>query len=206
MLLEYLQKNYKINEPIFVSDIDLPVTNTNLRQMFKVLCDSGKIYRYDTGIYYMKGVSRLKGGTSLSDGEVARYKYIARNNQVSGYYSGYTFANQLGLTMQVPYTLEIVSNQASANCREVHVKNQKIVLRKPRTKVTNDNYRILQLLDLLKDLEQYADGDLTEVSEQIAAYVQSLGIKRTEIDKYITLFPDRVYKYIYEMRLYDVFA
>ena len=34
MLLEYLQKNYKVNEPIFVSDIDLPVTDTNLRQMF----------------------------------------------------------------------------------------------------------------------------------------------------------------------------
>lgn len=51
MLLEYLQKNYKVNEPIFVSDINLQVTDTNLRQMFKVLCDKGQIYRYDTGIY-----------------------------------------------------------------------------------------------------------------------------------------------------------
>lgn len=204
MLLEYLQRNYKVNEPIFVSDIDLPVTSTNLRQMFKVLCDSGKIYRYDTGIYYMKGESRLRGGVSLSAGEVARYKYIARNNRVSGYYSGYTFANQLGLTTQVPYIIEIVSNQASANCREVSVKNQKIVLRKPRTEITNENYCILQLLDLLKDLKQYVDDDMLEAAEQIVAYVKSLGIKRKDIDKYIILFPDRVYKYIYEMRLYDV--
>lgn len=76
MLLEYLQKNYKVNEPIFVSDIDLPVTDTNLRQMFKVLCDSGQIYRYETGIYYMKGNTRLKGGVPLSASKVARYKYI----------------------------------------------------------------------------------------------------------------------------------
>lgn len=206
MLLEYLRKNYRVNEPIFVSDIDLPVTDTNLRQMFKVLCDNGKIYRYDTGIYYMKGASRLKGGVSLSAGEVARYKYISRNNRVNGYYSGYTFANQLGLTTQVPFTIEIVSNQASAKCREVSVKNQKIMLRKPRTEITNENYSVLQLLDLLKDLEQYVDDDMSAAAERIDAYIRKIGIRRAEVDEYISLFPDRVYKYIYETRLYNAFA
>lgn len=50
-LYEYLISNYKPNEPIFVSDIQLSVSDVNLRQMFKVLCDSGKIKRFDTGIY-----------------------------------------------------------------------------------------------------------------------------------------------------------
>lgn len=206
MLLEYLQANYKVNEPIFLCDIELPVTDTNLRQMFKVLCDNGKIMRYDTGIYYLKGTSRLKGGMDLSASEVARYKYISRNNQVNGYYSGYTFANQLGLTTQVPFTIEIVSNQASSKCREVKVKSQKIMLRKPRTEITKDNYRILQFLDLLKDFEQYVDGDMEQETARMCAYVKGLGMKRSEIDKYITFYPDRIYKYIYEMRLYDAFA
>lgn len=206
MLLEYLQKNYKVNEPIFVSDINLPITDTNLRQMFKVLCDSGKIYRFDTGIYYMKGASRLKGGVCLSASEVARYKYISRNNRVDGYYSGYTFANQLGLTTQVPYTIEIVSNQASAKCREVSVKDQKIMLRKPRTEINKDNCSVLQLLDLLKDLGQYVDDDMSAAAERIGAYIKEIGIRRAEVDKYIVLFPDRVYKYIYETRLYNAFA
>ena len=206
MLLDYLQKNYKVNEPIFISDIDLPVTDTNLRQMFKVLCDNGQIFRYDTGIYYMKGVSRLKSGISLSASEVARYKYISRNNQISGYYSGYTFANQLGLTTQVPYTIEIVSNQASAKCREISLKNQKIMLRKPRTEITKDNYNVLQLLDLLKDLEKYVDDDMSMAAQRISAYIREIGIRRTDIDEYIGLFPDRVYKYIYETRLYNAFA
>lgn len=205
MLLEYLQENYKENEPIFVADIELPVTNTNLRQMFKVLCDSGKIMRYDTGIYYLPGISRIKGGKTLSASEVARYKYISRNNQVNGYYSGYTFANQLGLTNQVPFTIEIVSNQASAKCREVNIKNQKIMLRKPRTEITEDNYKILQLLDFLKDFEQYADDDMERATARMWAYVKGLALKRTEVDKYIGIYPDRVYKNIYKMRLYDVF-
>lgn len=205
MLLEYLQENYKVNEPIFVSDIKLPVSNTNLRQMFKVLCDNGQIVRYDTGIYYLKGISRLKGGTSLSAGEVAKYKYIARNNQVNGYYSGYTFANQLGLTTQVPFIIEIVSNQASAKCREVSVKNQKIMLRKPRTQIDGENYRILQLLDLLKDLEMYAD-DIPDAVKRIGFYAKELGLRRNEIDKYIGFYPVRIYKNIYETRLYNAFA
>lgn len=206
MLLEYLQKNYKVNEPIFVSDIDLPVTDTNLRQMFKVLCDSGQIYRYETGIYYMKGNTRLKGGVSLSASKVARYKYIARKDQVNGYYSGYTFANLLGLTTQVPYTIEIVSNCASAKCREVSVKNQKIILRRPRTQINKENVHVLQLLDLLKDFEQYVDEDMAAATYIISSYIEKIGMKRSDVDEYITLFPDRVYKYIYEMRLYNVFA
>ena len=61
------------------------------------------------------------------------------------------------------------------------------MLRRPRTQINKENVDVLQLLDLLKDFEQYVDEDMV-------------------VDKYITLFPDRVYKYIYEMRLYNVFA
>lgn len=206
MLLEYLKENYKINEPIFVSDINLPVTDTNLRQMFKVLCDRGEIQRYDIGIYYMKGICRLKGGIGISASEVAKYKYIARNDRVTGYYTGYTFANQLGLTSQVPFTIEIVSNQASAKCREVSVRNQKIMLRSPRTEVTNENYSVLQLLDLLKDLGQYVDEDKEQAAELIFNYIKKIGVTRSNIDQYIGLFPERIYRNIYEMRLYNAFA
>jgi len=206
MLLDYLQKNYEVNEPIFVSDVKLPVSDNNLRQMFKVLCDSGKICRFDTGIYYMRGNSRLKGGITLSASEVARYKYISRKGQVNGYYSGYTFANILGLTTQVPYTLEIVSNGASANYREVYLKNQRIILRKPRIVISKDNASILQLLDLLKDLEQYVDDSMDDAAKVLISYIKENGIKRDDVDEYISQFPDRVYKYIYEMRLYHAFA
>lgn len=206
MLLEYLKQNYKTNEPIFVSDINLPVTDTNLRQMFKVLCDKGEIQRYDIGIYYLQGICRLKGGTGISASEVAKYKYISRNERVTGYYTGYTFANQLGLTSQVPFTIEIVSNQASAKCREVSVRNQKIILRSPRTEVTNENYSVLQLLDLLKDLGQYVDGDKEQATGLVFDYIKKIGVTRLKIDQYIGLFPERIYKNIYEMRLYNAFA
>lgn len=141
----------------------------------------------------------------MSADEVARYKYISRNNQINGYYSGYTFANQIGLTTQVPFTIEIVSNYSSAKYREISLKNQKIILRKPRTQITNENCNILQFLDLLKDLEMYAD-DISDAAKRLSAYAKELRLCRTEIDEYIGFFPERIYKNIYETRLYNVFA
>lgn len=206
MLYDYLIKNYKENEPIFVSDIDLPVTNTNLRQMFKNLCDEGKIRRFDKGVYYLPAKSRLKGVSSIAPDTVVQYKYVSRSGKVDGYYSGFTFANQMGVTTQVPYTLEIVSNAASANVRQVDVKGRKVVLRKPKTMVTAQNYRILQFLDLLKDIEVYADDTDEDVAARLAKYVKDENMKQADVDRYLPLYPDKVYKNLYEMRLYNAFA
>lgn len=206
MLYDYLTENYKVNEPIIESDIDLPVTDTNLRQMFKKLCDEGKIRRFDKGVYYLPTQSRLKGGCPLSSDMVAQYKYVARGGRVDGYYSGYTFANQMGLTTQVPYMLEIVSNAASAKVREVDVKGQRILLRKPKTTVTEQNYRILQFLDLLKDIELYADESNEKLADRLTAYIRQEAMRQSEVDAYLTLYPDRVYRNLYEMRLYNAFA
>ena len=156
-LYEYLISNYKPNEPIFVSDLQLSISDANLQQMFNLLCDSGKIKRFDIGIYYLPKESRLTGGVPLGADTVARYKYVSRNGRIDGYYSGYTFANQLGVITQVPYTLEIVSNNASAKVQEVNLQGRKVILRKAKIPVTKENYKILQFLDFLKDVELYMD-------------------------------------------------
>ena len=110
------------------------------------------------------------------------------------------------MTTQVPYTLEIVSNAASANVRQVDVKGRKVVLRKPKTMVTAQNYRILQFLDLLKDIEVYADDTDEDVAARLAKYVKDENMKQADVDRYLPLYPDKVYKNLYEMRLYNAFA
>jgi len=174
--------------------------------MFKVLCDSGKIKRYDNGIYYIPAASRLKGGTSIAPDIVVQYRYIARNGKTDGYYSGFTFANQLGLTVQVPYTLEIVTNNTSSKVREINLKGQRVVLRKPKTTVTDKNCHILQLLDLLKDIDLYADHKNEETAERITDYIRKEEISQESVDEYISLYPDKIYRNLYEMRLYNAFA
>ncbi len=206
MLYDYLKERYQPNEPIFMSDINLTVSATNLRQMFKKLCDEGRIKRYEAGVYYLPSSSRLKNGVTMAASTVARYKYVSRNGITQGYYSGFTFANQMGLTTQVPYTLEIVSNAATVAARPVEVGGQRIILRKPRAEVNADNCKTLQFLDLLKDIDQYADEAGPQVAAKLASYVKDENIRQSDVDQFLPLYPDRIYRHLYELRLYNAFA
>lgn len=206
MLYEFIKDNYTEGEPIFITDIELQgMSEVNLRQQFKVLTDSGRLMRYAQGIYYMQHDTILKGAATLSADTVAYYRYICRNNQVDGYYSGYTFANQLGLSMQVPVTTEIVSNNIAAKKRDIVIGNRTFIVRHSHIKVTNENNKVLQFLDLLKNLKQYAD-DNESVAERLVKHIRDCNITRADIDKYIFDYPDVTFRNFYEMRLDYVFA
>ena len=125
MLYDFLLQHYVAGEPIFISDIEIRgISDVNLRQQFKLLTDSKKLARYEYGIYYIPKKTRLNGGGAPSADTVAFYKYISRRDHVTGYYSGHTFANQLGLSTQVPRKVEIVSNNIAAKKREISIGRQ----------------------------------------------------------------------------------
>ena len=123
-----------------------------------------------------------------------------------GYYTGNTLANHLGISEHVPVKEEIVSNNMSAIVREVQVGKRTFIVRKAKVTVTESNYKVLQLLDLLKELDLYINDNLEYVREKLAAYVRNNNIKRADIDRYIEFFPMKTYKFIYVMRLDNVFA
>lgn len=144
---------------------------------------------------------------SISSNMVAEYKYITNGNEIYGYYSGYTFANQLGLCLQVPYKEEIVTNNTTAIAREVKVGNIPFYIRRAKVAVTKENRNVLQLLDLLKDVEEYTDYCCEEeVPDIIRRHIQRNKILRADVDKYIENFPLKTYKSIYDLKLYDIFA
>lgn len=198
MLYDYLIENYKAYEPIFTSHIDLGIPGNSLRPKLKGLVDAGKLCRYDAGIYYLPGKSKLKGLVPISASTVARCKYLSQRGKVRGYYAGFTFANQMGLSLQVPYVQEIVSNEASAKVREIEIKGQKFLLRKPRTVITEENYRVLQFLDFLVDFDKYMDGSVEDIPARLVQIIKDENITKKVIDAYISLHPTKVYKNLYE--------
>ena len=206
MLSEYLKKNYESGEPIFLQDIKIAgMSDASIRQKIKKLTDTGEVIRYEQGIYYIPKTSRVRGETTLAPDVVARYKYISRMGRIMGYYAGYTLANKMGISMQVPIKEEIVSNNMAAVVREVSVGNRVYVVRKAPVEVNKNNYIVLQLLELLKDIDEYSDNEQA-AREQIIDYIRRFQITREVVDQYIIYFPLRVYKSIYEMRLENVFA
>ena len=125
MLYEFLKDNYKEAEPIFFSDIVIKgITKSAVNQQLKKLCNEGKLQKYENGIYYLPKKSRLKTNVGVNADTVARYKYVSRGGKVDGFYSGNTFANQLGISTQVPNKVEIVSNNMAAKVREVPIETR----------------------------------------------------------------------------------
>ena len=60
-LYNYLLVNYKENEPILLAALSISgISPVNMRQQLKKLTDSGKLKRFDSGVYYLPKKSIFK--------------------------------------------------------------------------------------------------------------------------------------------------
>ncbi len=173
MLKEYLEKAYGYNEPIFISEIQLEgISDNALRQYFKRMVQSGDIIRFDTGVYYLPKASRILKKSYLDPMKVIIRKYIKNAGETYGYFSGATFANQIGLTTQMPTVLEIVTSRESTKGRIVTVGSQKVRLKRPSIEITSENAGLLQLLDIVSQANLYSEYPEQKTGEILKRYVE----------------------------------
>lgn len=199
MLFDYLVSHYEKGEPIFLTDIHIDkVSDDTIRYYFKKLTDNKCICRFDSGIYYLPDTNSAGRPSTLSAETVVHHKYLYRKGIQIGFYSGYTLANRLGLSTQVPFKEEITSNNAPAPVREITIKNRTYILRRPITQITPDNAHVLQFLDCLKDIDKSAEEDMAVCGEILTQYAKKHRITKEQVDQYITFYPLKIYKAIYE--------
>ena len=200
MLFDYLLNTYGTNEPIFVSDITYDgMTQNNIRQQIMNYAATGKLKRYDTGIYYIPKGSIFKTATSLSQNSVIEKKYLYSGTERCGYISGINFANRIGLTTQVPASCEVVTNKASKDYREATLASEKIIIRKPRVMIDESNYKSLQFLDLLKDVDLYSELEGKELNNKIKTYMEKSGLQFQQLEQYLSLYPDKIFRNMYKV-------
>lgn len=174
MLKEYLEKAYGYNEPIFISEIQLEgISDNALRQYFKRMVQPGDIIRFDTGVYYLPKASRILKKSYLDPMKVIIRKYIKNAGETYGYFSGATFANQIGLTTQMPTVLEIVTSRESTKGRIVTVGSQKVRLKRPSIEITSENAGLLQLLDIVSQANLYSEYPEQKTGEILKRYVRN---------------------------------
>jgi predicted transcriptional regulator of viral defense system len=174
------------------------MTEENLRYHLKKMTDDGLICRFEPGVYYFPKTNILGEAMSLSADTVAVHKYINRKGKRIGYYSGYTLANRMGLSTQVPFTQEITSNNTPAAVREITIKGNRYIVRRPVVEITEENVAVLQLLDCLKDIEKCAEEEPEICGKVLTKYVQEHAITKKMIDSFIVNYPLKIYKAIYE--------
>ena len=200
MFYEFLKENYKENEPIFISELKYKNLNMNaIRQQILNLTTKNLLVRYDTGIYYIPGNSIFRTSKILSQNKIIEKKYISSNDEILGYLSGLNFANKIGITTQVPNLYEIVSNKATCDYRELKIASTKIILRKPRTTITKENYLELQFLDMIKEIDNLSILDKEENKKIVLNYMKFENISFEKLQKLLEFYPDKIYKNLYQV-------
>ena len=202
ILYEYLLDNYKENEPIFLADLQVDgMTRTNVRQQIKKLTDTGKVKRFDNGIYFLPKKTIFKSGSQLAPEKVLECKYLRDKDERCGYVSGLMFFNQMGLTTQVPMMYEVVSNKATNDYRETSLAKSRVIVRKPKVPVTEKNYKALQFLDMLKDVDVYSEVTGKPLQDRLYRYMDDANLSISEIEPYFAYYPDKLYKNLVETRV-----
>lgn len=201
-LYEYLLDNYKENEPIFLVDIQIDgMTRTNVRQQIKKLADTGKVKRFDNGIYFLPKKTIFKSGSQLAPEKVLECKYLRDKDKHCGYVSGLMFFNQMGLTTQIPMMYEVVSNKATNDYRETSLAKSRVIVRKPKVPVTEKNYKVLQFLDMLKDVDLYSEVTGKQLQDRLYCYMDDTNLSISEMEPYFSYYPDKLYKNLVETRV-----
>lgn len=196
ILFDYLYNTYGTNEPIFISDIKFKnYSKPWIDKEIASLCSSGKIIRFERGIYYIP-TDTIFGKTLLDPNKVIEKKYIFKNGEIIGFYSGLTALNNLGLTTQVPNVIEICTNNEATKVRDIEIGGQKIIIRKSKIKITNDNFNTIQLLDIMNYVpNNFFDKERKSI---IKKWVKKKNITRESVLEYVSEFPNKTSRNIIE--------
>lgn len=190
MIKEYLLKNYGYNEPIFLNELKIEELSENaVRQSIKRLKANGFLERYDNGIYYIPKKGVILEKSYLDPQLVIKRKYIQSKSETYGYITGISFANQLGVTTQMPAVIEIVTNRESSNGRFVKIGNQKLRVKRTSINISKSNVEILQLIDSIGWIEQYSELPTQETINKIIEYIRSKKFTKNqllEVSSYLT--------------------
>lgn len=184
MLRDYLIENYGYNEPIFLNDLLIEGVSENaVRQSVKRLTAGGFLERYDNGIYYIPKQGGLLGVSYLDPAMVIVRKYVQNKSDVYGFITGASFANQLGLTTQMPAVMEVVTNREATNGRMVMVGTQRVRVKKSSVPVSDTNAEILQLLDNIGQVEKYTELTSKETIDILITYVRKKGFTKEQLSE-----------------------
>lgn len=184
MLKSYLIENFGYNEPIFLNDLFIDGLSENaVRQSVKRLAANGFLERYDSGIYYIPKQGGLLEKSYLDPFLVIVRKYVKNKSETYGYITGMSFANQLGLTTQMPAVMEIVTNRESTNGRMITLGNQKVRIKKPMVAVSDNNAELLQLLDSISQAEKYTELKIEETINIMLSYVKQKRFTKKQLSE-----------------------
>lgn len=192
LVLEYIEQ-YPEDEPIFIEDIKKYIIQKcendnnqenilkNINVILNRLKNEGIIKAEYKGVYY-KPVITMFGEMGLDHRKLIQLKYLKdRDGNVKGYIVGAKLFNKLGLTTLVPNVTDIVTNECKYH--KQYDRNLRVYITKPKIKITNENYRYLQFIDIL-DNKDNINIEAENADEILYSIIDECNLDFEKIIKY----------------------
>lgn len=140
------------------------------------MVDSGKIAKLSKGRYY-KQENTPFGKLQPKQEQVVK-DLLEENGKITGYLTGYSIYNQLGLTTQVFNSIQIGKNHVRPSFKR---DRYTIVFLKQKNTITKENIPLLQLLDAIRYIKKIPDASIETSCKRFLAILKKLSDKEINI-------------------------
>lgn len=164
--IDRLPKGYVFTYANFITEVN---RKEAVIKALNRMVASGKIAKLAKGKYYKPETTPF-GNLQPSQVQVVK-DLLEENGKITGYLTGYSIYNQLGLTTQVSNTIQIGKNQIRPNfIRERY----KIAFLKQKNTITKESIPLLQLLDAIRYIKKIPDATVEASCARFLAIIKNL--------------------------------
>ncbi|MDF1550296.1 MAG: DUF6088 family protein [Bacteroidales bacterium] len=130
---------------------------------------SGKIAKLGKGKYY-KPENTPFGKLQPNQAQVVK-DLLEDNGKITGYLTGYSIYNQLGLTTQLSNTIQLGKNEIRPSFKR---EQYTISFIKQKNTITKENIPLLQLLDAIRYIKKIPDSNIESSCRRLLIIIQNL--------------------------------
>ena len=160
----------------------------------------GEIKKGDNYYYIPKYevVNGIENDNKPTYRSVIEKKYISNGVDIYGCYAGKTLEKRLNVIEQEPAIEEIVTNNTTRRIKEKIIEKNKVILRRPYMKITKDNCKEYELLQLLTDIDKEV---LVKRKDRVKTYIKKSKLSLEKAKRISKNFPMKTRKRLKELEL-----
>jgi hypothetical protein len=159
-----------------------PRKQATVNRILNNMVAAEQIRRASKGRFYKSQTTEF-GELPLDAYELVK-DLLEKNGRIVGYLTGYTAFNELGLTTQVPFVLQIGANDEKKNLKRNFYR---ITFIKQKNVITKENIPLLRLLDCLRFFNNIPDSMPDETCRRMLLLLNALNVEQKEEIKRLSL-------------------
>jgi len=167
--IERLTKGYVFTYADFIAEVN---KKEAIIKALNRMVASGKIAKLSKGKYYKPESTPF--GNLLPEQKQIVKDLLEENAKTTGYLTGYSIYNQLGLTTQLSNTIQIGKNEIRPGFKR---ERYTISFIKQKNIITKENIPLLQLLDAIRYIKKIPDANIEDSCKRFLAIIKNFSEK-----------------------------